>query len=234
MSPRALPTEEAVMPVQKFELATEHDAGVAARFLACEEIHRARTMLTAHPTGFARAFHEFQKSMKGLRALARLLRGSMKADFRPCSRALRDAKRVLADFRDDNATFEAVRMLRSEYLDEGEHRVVDRIERRLHRDGDRGVPDDLPERTALALQALARAEGLFEAVELHSYQELSEGLCRSYRRARKRYREASRQPDDATLHELRKRIDDVRFHLLLLGHSAPTLHQAESELASAI
>lgn len=69
-------------------------------------------------------------------------------------------------------------------------------------------------------------------MKLGSYDDLADGLRLSYRAARRRYRQVSKgDRDDSTLHELRKRIKDHRFHLELLSPSAPSELRADEETA---
>jgi CHAD domain-containing protein len=218
--------------VDDFELALARDPSSAVRDLAQAEIERARELLSSLPKGVDEAVHEFRKSMKGLRALARLVRGQLGPEFRRCNRALRDAGRLLRELRDEEAVREALRALRTEFLDEDEHAALDRIEHLLiDQHHGRGTRAELTERIGLALHELSRASGALGGVVLASYGDVERGLDRTYRSARRCFRELDGEHDDITLHELRKRIKDLRFHLDLLGQSAPAVLATQSHMA---
>jgi CHAD domain-containing protein len=72
---------------------------------------------------------------------------------------------------------------------------------------------------------------VLDRVEIASYGAMEEGLRRTYRSARHRFRELDDEHDDVTLHELRKRIKDLRFQLDLLGPAAPGIFAAQSRIA---
>lgn len=221
------------MLVDRFELALDRSPEFAVRDLAREESQRARDLLLSHGASSDEAVHDFRKSMKGLRALARLVRRGLGHRFRRCNRALRDAGRLLSDLRDEEALLEALAALRQDFQDGAERRVVDLAERRLtmHQAG-LNLREHLADRFPLAVEALTHGATLLETVKLGSYEDLADGLRLSYRAARKRYRQISKGArDDSTLHELRKRIKDHRFHLELLGPSAPSELRADQETA---
>lgn len=215
-----------------FQLDLRRDAGTAVRELARREAERAQEQLTSHSVDAESAIHEFRKSMKALRALARLVRGSLGEGFRPCNRALRDAARHLADLRDEDAVLEALRALDADEASDADRAVLARAEQELSRRSERPAAlASLSERAKMALQTFEPAARALAELEIDSYMDFEEGLRRTYRSARARARAVDRQKDDVALHELRKRVKDHRFHLDLLLQSAPTVLGAESALA---
>lgn len=220
------------MLVDRFELALACGPSRSVQKLAREEARLAGELLAAHPEGSEQAVHEFRKSMKGLRALARLVRRALGSEFDTCNRALRDAGRLLSALRDEEAVLEAVQALRTDFRAPAEQAALDQVERWLttHRASLR-VREELPKRIPLALEALHEAATLLERVHSSSHDAMEEGLRRSYRAARRHYRQLQKHRDDFTLHELRKRIKDHRFHLELLGSSAPSMLASARDIA---
>lgn len=215
-----------------FELDLHLPAARAVQELAREEIRLAQEILVTQPQGPEHAVHEFRKSLKGLRALARLVRSSLGDEFTPCNRALRDAGRLVSALRDEEAILEALHALESDVLGEEAKALPRRLEQmlRAHSQSEE-TRRSLPARIDQALGALARGAALLGSVELHSYQDMRAGFWRTYESARKRYLELGTEQSDATLHELRKRVKDHRFHLQLLSPSARAALEAESETA---
>ncbi len=103
--------DRAAVLVDRFELALDRSPEFAVRDLAREESQRARDLLLSHGASSDEAVHDFRKSMKGLHALARLVRRGLGHRFRRCNRALRDAGRLLSDLRDEEALLEALRRI---------------------------------------------------------------------------------------------------------------------------
>ena len=171
------------------------------------------------------AVHTARKAFKKARAGVRLARDGMDGGtYRAIDRSLRDAGRCLAATRDAVVrleTFDALITNAGDLVSPAAYAPV------------RGALDS--ERHASAEQMLAQAEAAAAAAE-HAEQArvavaaldlrrgealLATGLEASYRRARRRCRDAQRSPTTAGLHEWRKRVKDVWYHLRLVQPAWP-------------
>jgi hypothetical protein len=184
--------------------------GPALRALALKLLDDALARL---PRGDARAVHEARRTCKQLRALLRLVRPRLGADYAAGNLGLRDAGRALAADRDAKVRRDTARVL---FAHDAELRreLARALRNRAPRDGDRDA--DLAD----ALRRLRRERRRIAGWKLGrlSSRQLAAGLRRGYARARKGYRASRRHPDAPTLHEWRKQ---VKYHLHQLALVAP-------------
>jgi CHAD domain-containing protein len=177
------------------------------------------------------AVHEARKDMKKLRALLRLVRGEIGGSVRRGeNEAFRDAARALSGVRDADvmiATLEAL-------IERDEARLpVDAI-RRLgpalaqHR---RALEEGLggrDEALAAVVERLQHARGRVDSwpLEHDGFEAFVDGLERTYRRGRVDWRAARREPTVEGLHEWRKRVKDLWYHLSILRGAWPPVMDA--------
>ena len=185
----------------------------------------------------AQTVHEARKDLKKLRSVLRLVRDDLgEAVYRSENVRFRDAGRKLSGARDAQVKLETLAALRERF-------------------GDRLPPDGMAlfahalegERELLAdpggeVLALDRAAGAIEAGRnaiaewpLHAdeWSLVGPGLKRSYRRGRNRYGDVRDGAEDEAVHEWRKRVKDLWYHLRLvrdtkksvLGEAADEAHR---------
>jgi CHAD domain-containing protein len=171
------------------------------------------------------AVHETRKSLKRLRAIARLARDELGDDAYRCQNvAFRDAGRRLAGARDSQVLLETLDALTDRYPDQAPPARFERFKRTLV--GQHGAAQRrLHERAAVAevlgelRQAQARvAHWHFEREGLDA---LAPGFQRIYRRGRRAYRSACQEPSTENLHELRKRAKYLWYAAQIVRGAAP-------------
>jgi CHAD domain-containing protein len=180
------------------------------------------------------AVHEARKDMKKLRALLRLVRGEIGGSvYRAENESFRDAARALSSVRDADvmvATLEAL-------VEHDEARLpVDAIRRlgpalAAHRRSlENGGRD---ESKAEVVEQLAAARERVDDWPLghDGFEALAGGLERIYRRGRADWRAARNEPTVAGLHEWRKRVKDLWYHLSILREAWPPVMTALADEA---
>jgi CHAD domain-containing protein len=175
---------------------------------------------------FGTAVHESRKSLKRLRAVARLVRGEVGDEvYRRENGSFRDVGRALSGPRDSQVLIEALDALVEHYpveldaasLDSFRSQLVSSYEA-LQTELSAGAPGfaELPDELRAAEQRLVEwpiGEAGFGAV--------SPGLERAYRRGRRAYSAAESEPTAENLHEWRKRVKDLWYSLQILEEAAP-------------
>jgi CHAD domain-containing protein len=163
------------------------------------------------------AVHEARKDMKKLRALLRLVRGELgDRAYRGENESFRDTARELSGVRDADVMLATLGQLEERY---GE----------LPGAGRRLRPALVAHRFRMSAGSLkpaakAAAETLAEArervadwpLDTDGFEAFEEGLGRVYRQGRRAFRAARKQPTDERMHEWRKRVKDLWYHLSLL------------------
>jgi CHAD domain-containing protein len=165
----------------------------------------------------AEAVHEARKDMKKLRALLRLVRGELGDEVYAHENAcFRDTARQLSSVRDADVMIKTLADLEERY---GElpgagrrlrpalvaHRF--RVSAGTMRPGVGAAADTLVE---------ARARVADWPLERDGFAALEEGLSRSYRRGRRAWRAAQELRSPENMHEWRKRVKDLWYHVSLL------------------
>ncbi|EAR49874.1 lysyl-tRNA synthetase [Oceanicola granulosus HTCC2516] len=160
------------------------------------------------------AVHGGRKRVKRVRALLRLVRGGFDG-FDAENGYLRDAARLVSDFRDRQAAVETLDRLAA--LDgapdlAGLRRVLadarDAAARR----------DEVRDRIATfrsALESVRRAAADWELAEV-GWEAVAPGLHKSYKKGRKALKTARKESSEEHFHDLRKRVKDHRAHARLL------------------
>jgi CHAD domain-containing protein len=183
------------------------------------------------------AVHEARKDLKKLRSVLRLVRDDLgDAVYRSENVRFRDAGRMLSGARDAQVKLETLAALRERFDDRFS---ADGLALFVHAlDGERERLAD-PDGDALALD---RAAGAIEAgrdaiaewpLYYDEWSVIGPGLKRSYRRGRSRFRDVRAEASDEGVHEWRKRVKDLWYHLRLvrnakksvLGEAADEAHE---------
>jgi CHAD domain-containing protein len=188
------------------------------RRVACGRIDHAIDELRGNSdSSRAQAVHEARKDMKKLRALLRLMRGELGDELYAHENAcFRDTARQLSGVRDADVMILTLADLERRY---GElpgaarrlrpalvaHRF--RVSAGSMRPGVQGAIDTLTEARERVADWPLDTEG-FEAFE--------DGLGRIYRQGRKAFRRAQELPSPEHMHEWRKRVKDLWYHVSLL------------------
>jgi CHAD domain-containing protein len=172
----------------------------------------------------AAAVHEARKDLKKLRAVIRMARDALGEEpYRRENDRYRDAGRLLSGIRDAHVrvqTFEALRERFPGELDDPELGAVVRqgdAGASTSREGNGLGPFD---RAAREIEAGREAIPGWE-LEGEDWDLLEAGVRRSYRRGRNRFGDVSADATDENVHEWRKRVKDLWYHLRILAPAHP-------------
>jgi CHAD domain-containing protein len=183
----------------------------------------------------AESVHEARKDLKKLRAVLRLVRGELdEAIYRRENERFRNAGRLLAGARDAGVKLKTLDALTAE----GSHVPPKAVLRKYfealqsERDGRVDVGEELD-------GAASEIEGGAVAVaslnlSTDSWDLVGPGLGRAYRRGRNRFRDARRDPSAEAIHEWRKRVKDLWYHLRILNPIWPELLGETADQAHAL
>jgi CHAD domain-containing protein len=158
--------------------------------------------------------HDARKDMKKLRALLRLVRGEVgEKVFRREAGTFRDAARELSGVRDADVMLATLTDLEERYeADVGPVRQA--VE--AHRLRTTGGGRRQAAQTAIAILTEARGRVDDWPLEREGFEALEDGLERTYRRGRRDWRAAVKDPSSENLHEWRKRVKDLWYHCSIL------------------
>jgi CHAD domain-containing protein len=170
------------------------------------------------------AVHEARKDMKKLRALLRLVRSELGDDiYRSENETFRDTARHLAGARDADVMLATLGDLEERF---GElPGVAGRLRPALVAHRFRTSAASLSGGSTAAVAALVQARARIEDWPLESdgFDAFEQGLRRSYRRGRRGFEIVRELPSPENIHEWRKRVKDLWYHLSLLEASWPAV-----------
>jgi CHAD domain-containing protein len=167
----------------------------------------------------AHLVHEARKTIKRMRAMARLLRRETgEREFAQVNSSLREAGKRLAGARDAEVRIATLRDLRSRHPQELDGEPVEMLLFRLEQDIARAQGPD-PEPAVLGDIAEMRRDLLRWNLLEHNPEALSGGLREIYREGRHRYKRAKRSNarDPERMHDWRKRVKSLYYALDMLG-----------------
>jgi CHAD domain-containing protein len=170
-------------------------------------------------SGPEEAVHEARKDMKKLRALLRLVRGEIgEKTYRRENDCFRDAARELAGVRDADVMLATLTGLEERYQADLPADAAGGLRQALeaHRvstaAGTRGQASE----AAIEMLKQARARVPDWPLERDGFDAVEDGLRRIYRRGRRDWRAADKEPSTEHLHEWRKRVKDLWYHCSIL------------------
>ena len=214
------------MPVaasRAFRLEEGEPVPEGVRRIARGRIDHALDELTGKSdSGPEESVHEARKDMKKLRALLRLVRGELgEKAYRRENDGFRDTARELAGLRDADVMIATLGALEKRYPEEfpagaaGGLRQVLEAHRLRTTAGARGPASEA------AVEMLKGARGRVPGwpLERDGFEAFEDGLGRTYRRGRRAWRAAAKEPSSENLHEWRKRVKDLWYHCSLLQES---------------
>jgi hypothetical protein len=205
----------------RFKLHEPIARGTSRIGLAQIDIAHARL---ASPDDLRTAVHDARRCLKRLRALLRIVRPALRENvYRREARRIVAIGRLLADERDRHVMHETLRNLQRRFgpLPGG---IGPRLGKLLARNAGResGL-STRPRRQAL--EGLARTRAFFARADRAdiALEHVAEGLERTYRKARRAFREAYAQPSDEAFHGWRKAVQQHWRHMQLLSRGWPDL-----------
>ncbi len=204
-----------------YELDPEESVRTGLVRCAREQLQVARHALSEQAADDpVRAIHTARKALKKERALLRLGHGAIPATQRRReNRALRDAARKLSGTRDADAMVATLDDLAEHFSGQLPASTFSAVREQLLLARDGAQAAGAGTGTASALEDLATIEARVESWKLErgDWRALDAGLLRTYRRGRKAFGRARREPTLANLHDWRKRVKDLWYELRLLS-----------------
>jgi CHAD domain-containing protein len=176
-----------------------------------EQIERARQQLTDENSPAEERVHDARKRFKETRALLRVVREPLGAQFAVENVSFRDAGRALASVRDADAVFEALEKL------ELSRWVRARVKKILSENRSHAPLEELIADTLTQLAAAEARVATWPALE-DSFDTIAGGLRRMYRDARRAMKHAHSAEE---IHEWRKLVKTNWYHAQLLRHVWP-------------
>jgi len=146
--------------------------------------------------------------------------------YRAQNDAYRDSGRLLSASRDAEVKVQTLEAVCERYAERLPAGAADEWLRALREERDRAV-DALGEDGGAALdQALATVEAGRAQIdswplEREDWKLVGPGISRAYKRGRKRMRRVADDPDPEAIHEWRKRVKDLWYHLRVLAVATP-------------
>jgi CHAD domain-containing protein len=198
--------------------AFERDENLTAAIprLMNEQIVRAREQLTDTSAPAEKRVHDARKRFKETRALLRMIREPLGAQFAIENAWFRDAGRELAAVRDADAVLEALEKLE---LPRG---VRTKVTRALKKNRTHPPLDGLIANTLDQLVVAQARVGLWPPMA-DSFDTIAAGLQKTYRDGRQAMKGAHSAEE---LHEWRKSVKTHWYHVQLLRHVWPPLMKA--------
>lgn len=207
-----------------YELAPDRTLPDELRRVAAEELDGAVERLLGPGDGDGdrvAAVHETRKHFKKTRSVLRLARGELgDKTYRRENTRLREAGNKLSDVRDAHVAVQTLDKLTERFAAElppdafaGVHREL--AERR-RRASERLAGADSPVEDVVAIVRQARARVPDWPLDRDRWRVVGAGLRVQYARGARRFARARRDPTARNLHEWRKRVKDLWYHLRLL------------------
>jgi CHAD domain-containing protein len=186
---------------------------------------------------FSAAIHEARKDLKKVRAVLRLVRDELGADpYRAQNARFRDAGRLLSGARDAEVKLGTLASLEEHYGDALDRAHLTAYRAVLSSDRDRAeasADEDSQGHLAEALRELESARSDVEdwPLESRGWDLFAGGLGRSYVRGRRAFQAIAQDPTDENVHEWRKRVKDLWYHLRILRGIRPEFTEPAAEEA---
>jgi CHAD domain-containing protein len=179
------------------------------------------------------AVHEARKDMKKLRAVVRLVRGEIGDQvYRRENECFRDAGQELSGVRDADVMLSTLAKLEKEIPEAAAGDLRQALEAHKIRTAG-GTRQQASAQVVQILTTARRRVGRWPLDE-DGFEAVAGGLARIYRRGRKDFRIARADPTDENLHEWRKRVKDLWYHLTILRTAWPPVMDALADEAHAL
>lgn len=215
-------------PKRPYRLKRKEGAADGVRRIALGRAEKALEELgEAGQGGSAAAVHGARKDLKKLRAVLRLVRGSLDEEtFATENRRYRDAGRLLGASRDAEVKLQTLAALEERFGADFSVAAAGSWRRELERDRER-LADSSRGQMARRIEQASAAVGEGRAriprwsPRQDSWKLIGPGLKRSYRLGRRAMRRTLDDPSAENVHEWRKRAKDAWYQLRLLRRAWP-------------
>jgi hypothetical protein len=226
---RTVPGLQHVGSTMTYRFKLQEPIGQAVRRVGLEQIEIATAKL-ASTDDIATAIHDARRCLKRLRALLRLIEpGLSEAQYRREAARLAGIGRLLAGARDLDVMRQTLGKLESRFhaLPAG---ATDRLATFLAQSQGHAAGADGRRQ---ALSRLEQSKRFFAAKAIAGIElgHVIEGLGCAYRKARKAFRHAYREPHEEAFHACRKRVQLHWRHMALLSRGWPEALSARASEA---
>lgn len=215
-----------------YHLTAGEPVADGVRAVAKDQLDRALGSIDDPELDLHASVHEARKRCKKVRALLRLVRDGVPDTYEANNTELRDIARLVSDQRDAAAHVEAHDLL-VDLLGEEALRPYASVREGLveHRDAEH--LDQIEQRLPEVRERLATVRWNVDGWDLpegDAHDVLRQGYERTYRRARKRWQQATDDSTTPVWHEWRKRVKYNRYHTNLLQQAWPAVMELREEL----
>jgi CHAD domain-containing protein len=177
-----------------------------------------------------KAVHEARKDMKKLRAVVRLVRGEIGHHvYRRENATFRDAGQELSGVRDADVMLATLAKLEYDIPAATTRDLHEALEAHKARTAG-GTREQASVHVVEALTTARRRIGRWP-LDQDGFEAVSGGLERIYRQGRRGFRDARAEPTTENLHEWRKRVKDLWYHLTILRAAWPPVMDALADEA---
>lgn len=205
-----------------YHLQPQESVSAGIKRITYEQIDKAIDRLTTesdHDRG--EAIHDARKSFKQLRAVVRLVRDEIgKSAYHRENACFRDAGRLLSEARDAQVRIETLDALTQHFADSVTPEAFSNIRRVLQEYRDSAdetlMNDDDAICSAVDLIKTARDRVADWKIKSNQWPALEGGLKRVYKRGYLAYQTVQDQPTVENLHEWRKRVKYLWYHLKII------------------
>jgi CHAD domain-containing protein len=173
----------------------------------------------SHPVDLVELVHDARKTIKRMRALARLLRHELgEQEFKSVNRSLRVAGQRLAGARDAEVRLATLHNLIERNPKALTREGISRLERRLESEREQTVELSDHDKALQDIAAMRQQLARWTQVG-HDFEALAPGLERIYREGRRRHARVKRGHgrDAQDVHDWRKRVKSLYYVLDMLG-----------------
>ncbi len=211
---------------------TENETPAAGmKRLAEEQLDRALAALTsadAEADAVDEAVHDARKRFKKIRAALRLVRDEVGSQvYSSTNDTFRNAGRRLSPLRDSQVLIETLDDLRARYADILDEQAFETIRRNLQKRHDAVFAQLIEEEQAVdaVVETLDAARASIQTwpIDAEGFDAFYGGLKRVYKRGRNAMHVARSDPSTENLHEWRKRVKYLWYHLRILKRTWPDL-----------
>lgn len=216
-------------PSRAYRLKQDESPGPGMRRIAAGRAEKAIERLERSRRGEdpAKRVHGARKDLKKLRAVLRLLRHELGDErYRAQNDAYREAGRLLSGSRDAEVKVRTLETICERYAGRLPAGAADEWLGALRAERDRAVAALSKDGGAALDRALetveaGRAQIDSWPLEREGWKLVGPGISRAYKRGRKRMRRVADDPGPEAIHEWRKRVKDLWYHLRILAVATP-------------
>jgi CHAD domain-containing protein len=204
------------------------------RIAAGRAEHALEQLDSARNGSFAAGVHEARKDLKKLRSLLRLSRDSLgKKVYRRENERYRGAARRLSGARDAEVKMQTLSSLEERCGDELPEGSIAGLRGALEQQRPEEPHEEHLDQLERASAEIAAGRNEIPEWKMKrgGWDLLEPGLRRSYRRGRKRMGRTRDNPSDENLHEWRKRVKDLWYHLRIVREAGPDVHGETADRA---